>query len=1219
MAHLFLSYAHADKARVFPLHAELETVSGHYIWIDKEELVGGIEWERAIRLGIQESYGVLLAVTSTFFTRPFILEKEIPWALEHFREALERGERRVFVLLLDAIAPGDLDGQARAVYDAVFRYQAIDAIDADWPRVARELVPLLPEPVTAGHNFIVNWPRLTTFQGRGGLLKELHERMKRGTTRPTPHISLYGLGGVGKTQLAVEYAHRYRFHYPAGVYWINGARNWKQEIEAVADRLRLTPADANAPDRAGQMAVAFSDHLRKSGGDALIVVDNVEHPADVQRTEIGPAALRLPDLPARLLITTRRAELPTGFAGLSVATLEHEPEAARAMLHDARPEENDTALLDEICRALGYLPLTLGMAAAALRKRKEMSLAAFLKHVQQKGIDEVARAVRVNKSEAALGSVLDWHWEQLQSEDAKHIMALTAAFGEAEVVPLARLRILAGMPDDPDALEQPFDDAAQELRAANLVEAMGEHAIRLHPLVREYVQRIVPDHRRQLAEGLWMLAQAYNAPDSLQREAQARGFNALLGDLRSVRQLFGANSGNANDVPALLPIAQLERLFNWEAHLLRGWPAGSAGRGDEGHLIQHLRERAHHQQSYGPLVNDFDRWLARHAPHHFRTAANWHLPYDSALVRVFEGHAGYINAVLLTPNGRFAISAADDNTLRLWSMQGETLRTFKGHTDLVSAVALSADGRRALSASYDGTLRLWNTDTGAQVAQLAGDLYRTQAVALSPDGARAASAGFDNTIRIWDVSNGALIDEIKGHGGVIYSLCFSSDCQRLLSAGADRTVRLWDVAHGTELKRFQGHAAAIHTAIFSPDERRVYSGSADSTIRIWDVANGVALGKLEGHTARVSGLAVSANDRLLSGGYDNTIRLWDLNTGRPLQIIRAHGRAVHSVALSREGDQALSGSADRTIRLWDLAEVAGQIDGQAIDRHSAAVNTIAATADGQRILSGSDDYTLRLWDTSTAQPTKRVMQRERKVRACALTADERGILTGGDDNMLVLWDTENGAPIQRFAGHTRRIKAVAATPNGRYALTAGYDLTLRVWFLVTGEQIHELKGHSADVRAICVTRDSHHALTGSADQTLRLWDIVDGKGLTVFRGHTSIINGLALTPDDRLAVSVSRDLTVRVWDMATGMELRRMTGHESRVNAVAVSADSRFAVTASSDKTLRLWELATGASLAVLHIETAPTCLCRVPGDGFRVAVGDVGGGVRVIQIVTPT
>jgi hypothetical protein len=84
-----------------------------------------------------------------------------------------------------------------------------------------------------------------------------------------------------------------------------------------------------------------------------------------------------------------------------------------------------------------------------------------------------------------------------------------------------------------------------------------------------------------------------------------------------------------------------------------------------------------------------------------------------------------VNAVAVTPDGRFALSGSTDHSLRLWELAtGACLRTFEGHTQEVNAVAMTPDGRFTLSGSGDflqtgsgdTTLRLWELDWELDVA-----------------------------------------------------------------------------------------------------------------------------------------------------------------------------------------------------------------------------------------------------------------------------------------------------------------------------------------------------------------------------------------------------------------------------------------------------------------------------------------------------------------------
>ena len=78
---------------------------------------------------------------------------------------------------------------------------------------------------------------------------------------------------------------------------------------------------------------------------------------------------------------------------------------------------------------------------------------------------------------------------------------------------------------------------------------------------------------------------------------------------------------------------------------------------------------------------------------------------------VLHGHHGPVNKVDLSADGRSALSAGADRTVRLWRLPIGQRHRFTGHTDRVNAVAFAPDGRHALSAGSDGTLRLWGLPT----------------------------------------------------------------------------------------------------------------------------------------------------------------------------------------------------------------------------------------------------------------------------------------------------------------------------------------------------------------------------------------------------------------------------------------------------------------------------------------------------------------------------
>jgi guanine nucleotide-binding protein subunit beta-2-like 1 protein len=87
------------------------------------------------------------------------------------------------------------------------------------------------------------------------------------------------------------------------------------------------------------------------------------------------------------------------------------------------------------------------------------------------------------------------------------------------------------------------------------------------------------------------------------------------------------------------------------------------------------------------------------------TATDYGVPF-----RRLTGHSYFVQDVVLSSDGQFALSGFWDGELRLWDLStGVTTRRFVGHEKDVLSVAFSADNRQIVSASRDRTIKLWNT------------------------------------------------------------------------------------------------------------------------------------------------------------------------------------------------------------------------------------------------------------------------------------------------------------------------------------------------------------------------------------------------------------------------------------------------------------------------------------------------------------------------------
>ena len=111
------------------------------------------------------------------------------------------------------------------------------------------------------------------------------------------------------------------------------------------------------------------------------------------------------------------------------------------------------------------------------------------------------------------------------------------------------------------------------------------------------------------------------------------------------------------------------------------------------------------------------------------------IPPGTGLVRILEGHSSFVHGVAVTPDGKRAVSASWDHTLKVWDLEtGREMRTLEGHSGWVAGVAVTPDGKRAVSASVDGTLKLWDLETGRALRTLEGHSDSVRCVAVTPDG-----------------------------------------------------------------------------------------------------------------------------------------------------------------------------------------------------------------------------------------------------------------------------------------------------------------------------------------------------------------------------------------------------------------------------------------------------------------------------------------------------
>ena len=311
--------------------------------------------------------------------------------------------------------------------------------------------------------------------GRDELIAEV-----RGLLETQPMVTVTGMGGAGKTRLAVEVAYQELPGRDDGCYFadLSAISDGSEVPSAVAEALRLEPT-LGIGSSATQQLVEYL-----SGRDALLVLDNCEHVIE----ECGGLAEQVlaRSTATAILATTRQRLGVAGERVIAVPSLDAENDMSPAVelfverAQDANPSihfsRTERSTISEICRRLDGMPLAIELAAAR---------AAVL--TPDEILDRMADRFRLlsggrgRHRRRTLQATLDWSYDLLDDEEQAFFRSLGMFFGSFD---LAAVQAVTGA-NDYDAM-----DLMESLVAKNLVvvdeSSLGSARYRLLESVRIY-------------------------------------------------------------------------------------------------------------------------------------------------------------------------------------------------------------------------------------------------------------------------------------------------------------------------------------------------------------------------------------------------------------------------------------------------------------------------------------------------------------------------------------------------------------------------------------------------------------------------------------------------------------------------------------------------------------------------------------------------------------
>lgn len=349
----------------------------------------------------------------------------------------------------------------------------------------------------------VNMPYPTLgslFKGRDAFLIELRRSLTQSsgpTVIGSANTTIHGLGGIGKTRTAVEYAYAHQTDYTALLFAS------AETPDALTDNLgKLTDIlviPGMADQTAGARVAAVLNWLNQHPG-WLLILDNVDSPEALAAIAALLGRLRQ----GHVLLTTRQSNLPDGFASLELDVLPLADAAAFLLdrTQDRRsPGTDDTAQAEGLARELGGLALALTHAAAYIR-RQRCSLAAYRARLAT-SFDKVADFADPTVTLYPRSIAATWALSIERLTEPGRALLGMLAFLAPDPVPASLLEAVG------DAAET-VREALADLSAYSLVTRdTAKETFSVHRLVQDVTRRALPaeDARPTLEAALhWVVA-----------------------------------------------------------------------------------------------------------------------------------------------------------------------------------------------------------------------------------------------------------------------------------------------------------------------------------------------------------------------------------------------------------------------------------------------------------------------------------------------------------------------------------------------------------------------------------------------------------------------------------------------------------------------------------------------------------------------------------------
>jgi tetratricopeptide (TPR) repeat protein len=353
------------------------------------------------------------------------------------------------------------------------------------------------------------------FVGREEELADIHAKLQEG--QGVIVCAVEGMGGVGKTELALQYATRYQQDYVAR-YWLSlREMGLAQAVVTIASPYLDLPEAMRSKSLDEQAAWYWQNWLPETG-KLLVILD------DVPKAESIPDLAMPIDPRVRVLVTTRERELNVGFESVPLDVLSEEKalELLRKIVGSAKIDK-ELVTVKEICNTLGYLPLGIELIGEYLSKNRFLTFTKLQERLNLAD-ESIARERKYRfYGDRGVEAAIQLSWDDI-SNGSQRVAMLLGLFAPVEIL----WELVAGFGVSAEITEVELNEARGQLDSLHLIQPIDEECnfYKIHTLVREFFRakllKAEENHQFRQAFVNSLLAVAKRIPYSPTRDLIAR-------------------------------------------------------------------------------------------------------------------------------------------------------------------------------------------------------------------------------------------------------------------------------------------------------------------------------------------------------------------------------------------------------------------------------------------------------------------------------------------------------------------------------------------------------------------------------------------------------------------------------------------------------------------------------------------------------------------------